>query len=285
MTGRLSEEDFGRIRELVYRRTGLHFDDRKRAFVATRLWRRLAETGAESPRAYYRLLRYADPDGREFQALVDLLTTNETYFFREYPQLAAFANCALPEVAERRRAAGKRELRVWSAACSTGDEAYTLAIILRACLDDFESWKCEVLGTDIDSRVLEVARRAVYGRRAVKEVPVEYLEAWFREVEGGFEVAPEIRSLVRFEHLNLLDRRAMRSVGTVDFVFCRNVLIYFDDAARRQVLADFYDALRPGGYIFLGHSESVGRISSAFEMVRREGEMMYRRPLDGEPPG
>jgi len=278
----LDPEVFEAIRDLVYRRTGIAFDDRKRAFVASRVARRLAELDLEGPVEYLRHLRYADPEGSEFQTLVELLTTNETYFFREYDQLALFANHLLPELADRKREAGDRRLRLWSAACSTGDEAYTLAIILRACLDDFEDWRVEVLGTDIDRRVLSTARRATYGRRAVKDVPQPYLEAYFDRVDGGFRVRDEIRSLVRFEQLNLLDDPAMERIRGMDTTFCRNVLIYFDDAARRRVLSHFYDALHPGGYLFLGHSESVARISDAFEMQRVEGEIAYRKPLEKE---
>lgn len=277
----LEARDFTAIRDLVYRAAGLAFDERKLGFVQSRVVRRAELLGCASVAEYVRRLRWEDPDGAELQHLIEALTTNETYFFREYPQLECFANAALPELCERRRRAGQNRLAIWSAACSTGEEVYTLAIILRACLDDFSDWRIEVLGTDIDSQALANANRAAYSDRSVKDVPDEYLDAYFTPRAGRYCVAESIQSMTRFESLNLMDRRGMRQRRNYDAIFCRNALIYFDDASRRKVLGSFYDALAPGGYLFLGHSESVGRISAAFEMVSREGYIAYRRPLDG----
>ena len=211
--------------------------------------------------------------------MVDLLTTNETYFFREFPQLQGFADEALPIIANAKREVGNFTLGVWSAACSTGDEPYTLAIILRECLDDFKKWHIRLLATDIDTKVLETARRGVYSVRNMKDVPPAYLKRYFRMVGEEYHVSPDIKSMVSFEHLNLVDRAGMRKHRNVDFIFCRNALIYFNEASCRQVLSSFYDSLVPGGYIFLGHSESVGRISAAYEMVRLGETITYRRPL------
>ncbi|HVX63453.1 MAG TPA: protein-glutamate O-methyltransferase CheR [Pirellulales bacterium] len=276
----LDQRNFELIRDLIYQETGMTFEDRKLMFVQVRVARRIAALGCESPRDYYRCLRYEDADRSELQNLVNLLTTNETYFFREYPQLECFANHVLPAVAEKRRQAGDYRLSVWSAACSTGDEAYTLAIILRACLDDFPRWRIQLLATDIDTGVLSAAQEGVYSERAVKDVPDQYLERYFEARGGKYRVSDEITRMVTFSRLNLIDRRAMRCHRDYDVIFCRNALIYFDDSGRRKVLSSFYDALQPGGYLFLGHSESAGRISAAYQMVSLGGHITYCRPAE-----
>lgn len=276
----LEQHDFELLRDLIYQATGMTFEDRKRLFIQVRVARRVSALGCQSPRDYYRYLRYQDTDGTELQNLIELVTTNETYFFREYPQLECFANHALPAIAEKKRAAGDYRLALWSAACSTGDEAYTLAIILHACLDDFSRWRIALMGTDIDTKVLAAAQSGVYVDRAVKDVPEAYLNRYFVPRLGKYHVVDEIKRIVSFSRVNLADRQAMRCHRGYDVIFCRNALIYFDDASRRKVLSSFYDALVPGGFLFLGHSESVGRISAAYEMVSVGGHITYRKPLE-----
>lgn len=278
----LGHEEFLLIRDLVYERTGLMFEEKKISFVDIRLGRRLRETNFANAKEYYRYLKYSDADGREFQTFVEQLTTNETYFFRDYPQLECFANEILPIVTDKKREANNYTLNIWSAACSTGDEPYTLAIILASCLDDFSRWNIRLLASDIDSAVLKTAREAVYGERNVKDVPSVYLEKYFNPGrEGGYQVCDSIRKMVSFEQLNFMDRQRMRQFRGFDVIFCRNVLIYFDDTSRKQVLSHFYDALCPGGFVFLGHSESVGRISAAYEPVSIKGAVVYRKPAGG----
>ncbi|HEY1190843.1 MAG TPA: protein-glutamate O-methyltransferase CheR [Gemmata sp.] len=270
---------FALIRDLIYERTGLMFENKKHQFLAPRVARRVRAARCDGPRDYYQLLRYSDPDRREFQELVDEVTTNETYFFRDYPQLECFANEVLPRVAEQKRRAGDYALNVWCACCSTGDEAYTLAIIAAACLDDFSRWDVRVLATDIDTKVLATARAAVYGERNLKDVAPAYRSRFFVPGRDGHRVADPIRRMVAFEQVNLMDADRMGRQRAYDFVFCRNALIYFDDDSRRRALGYFHDALVPGGFVFLGHSESVGRISAAFQPVQfGTGGVVYQRP-------
>lgn len=277
----LNEEDFTVLRDFIYENTGIRFEDNKLPFVETRVAKRLAAVDCQTAREYYRHLRFHDPRQVEFQALVEALTTNETYFFREYEQLECFANELLPAVAEAKRKQGDYNLNVWSAACSTGDEPYTLGIILQSCLDDFERWRIGLHATDIDGQVLATARQGLYSSRAVKDVPPAYLRRYFTAEGPQYRIQRKIREMVSFSQANLIDRRAMRQYRGMDFVFCRNVLIYFDDASRRQVLGSIYDSLNPGGFVFLGHAESVGRISAAFEPVNIANNLMYRKPVDG----
>jgi len=279
----LQAEEFQLLRDLVYEGTGLMFDDRKMSYMETRVAKRMPLVDCKNAREYYRHLRYSDPKRSELQAFTELLTTNETYFFRDFPQLEGFANEVLPRVAARKRGAKDYTLNIWSAACSTGDEAYTLAIILHACLDDFKQWHIGLHATDIDSEVLATARRGIYSERAMKDVPVAYLKRYFTQYRDEYAVCDQIRDMVKLAQVNMVDRQAMRKYQGMDVIFCRNALIYFDDRSRRQVLNSFYDSLLPGGFIFLGHSESVGRISAAFEPVKFGSTIVYQKPA-GRPP-
>jgi chemotaxis protein methyltransferase CheR len=279
----LHEEEFQLLRDLVYEGTGLMFDERKISYMETRIAKRMPAVDCTNPREYYRHLRYNDPKRSELQAFTELLTTNETYFFRDFPQLEGFANDVLPHLAAKNRSIKDYSLNIWSAACSTGDEAYTLAIILHACLDDFKHWHVGLHATDIDSEVLATARRGIYSERAVKDVPAGYLKRYFRQHRNEYGICDEIRGMVKLAQVNMVDRQAMRKYQGMDVIFCRNALIYFDDRSRRQVLNSFYDSLLPGGFIFLGHSESVGRISAAFEPVKFGNTIVYQKPASKSP--
>jgi chemotaxis protein methyltransferase CheR len=270
----LDDGVFVKLRDMVYERTGLYFDQRKKYFFSRRVVQRMEAVGATSPFDYYQTIRY-DGGADELEQLAEALTTNETYFFREYPQLKAFAEDILPEVLERKRRKGHRFLRLWSAGCSTGEESYTLAIILREMIEDLSRWEIHLTASDLNREALLYAKRAVYSERSVKDVPSPYLSKYFWPFNGAWKVDPCITAMVRFQHANLLDLSFAQSLQGLDFVFCRNVLIYFDDSSRRRVVDSFYDALRPGGYIFLGHSESVSRVTSAFRLVRRGDILAY----------
>lgn len=270
----LTAEDYKRLSDFIYRKAGIWLESRKIYFLSKRVKQRLDKLGMESPSEYIRFLRFLDSDGMEMQNLLNLLTINETYFFRDFPQLQSFAEHALVDVTERKAYAGDRSLRIWSAACSSGEEPYTLAIILLEMLDDISEWDIEITATDIDMDILSKARFAVYGDRSVKNVPGEYRKRYFDSgLNGAHRLRDEVKKLVRLEHLNLADRAAMRKMRGYDFIFCRNVLIYFDDVSRKQVVDHFYIALNKGGYIFLGSSESVGRINTAFK-VRKAGDYL-----------
>ena len=270
-------EYFMKLRNLIYERTGISFEANKIYYIKKRLQQRMEISGLDDIDDYIKHLKLFDRDGREFQELMNLLTVNETYFFREFSQLQVFAEACLDEVVERKLAQGDKTIRIFSAGCSTGAEPYTLAIIIREMLDDFARWNVLVKGADIDENVLAMARRGIYDDRAVKDVPDSYLSKYFTNSKPGvFEVKPQVKDLVVFEHVNLMDRRALRYEDNYDFVFCRNVLIYFDDVSRKQVVEKFYAMLNKGGFIFLGHAESLSRISSAFKVKRLDGQIVYQ---------
>jgi chemotaxis protein methyltransferase CheR len=274
----LTSRQVENLNDLIYQALGLAFDDSKADFIQKRVEKRMALLGITRADDYVFHLRFLDGDGKEMQALANLVTTNETYMFREFDQLQAFADCCLPEVLQESEKRGRKVLRVWSAGCSSGEEPYTLAIILREVVHDIDTWDVRILATDIDEVRLEMARKATYGLRSVKEVPEAYMHRHIVELDADtYVVSPETTRLVEVRHLNLHDRIAMRGVRGMDFVFCRNVLIYFDDASRKDVVDRFFHALKPGGYLFLGHAESVGRISSAFALKRFGKHLVYRR--------
>ena len=271
-------EEFRLLREIINRFCGIFFMDESRILVARRLRDRLEALGIEDFQHYLRHLRF-HPDSRaELETIADVLTTNETYFFREDYQLRAFVADIVPDAKKYAAANGSKRLVVWSAGCSTGEEAYTIAILLQSS-GLVADWDVRVFGSDLSRQVLHVARKGVYRGASFRALPEAY-ERYFQPCEGGREVRPEIRAMCRFGHLNLLDTQRTAIVGQVDVIFCRNTLIYFDMESRKRVIESFYERLRPGGYLLLGHSESLLNVSTAFEVVHVTGEMVYRKPVE-----
>ncbi len=273
----MTDEDFRLLRELVHESFGLVFADDRRAWFEKRLAPRLVFRDLPSFAALQRFLRFDPARRAELEAVAEALTNNETYFFREPLQLRAFAEEILPSLAAWR--APERRLRVWSAGCSTGEEAYTLAALLLGS-GRFEGWRIEVLGTDLARRALAVARRGTYGASSFRSPEAEAIRPWFREGGGRWTVADELRQAVSFGYLNLVDERASHFVGPVDAVFCRNVMIYFDEPVRRRVVKMLHGRLRAGGWLLLGHSESLLHVTTDFELVQLRHDLVYRKPLD-----
>jgi chemotaxis protein methyltransferase CheR len=272
----LTAEQFTKLTKLIYKKLGLQFDDKKIYFLNKRVEPRIVHLKLKTADEYIFQLGYCDNKGEEMQALANLITTNETYMFREFEQLAAFADVCLPELIAAKQKTKDRRVRIWCAGCSSGEEAYTLAIIIREVFPDSANWDIQIVATDIDENMIQRARNAVYGDRSVKFVPADYSKHLIPTVTG-FRIAPETARLVRVEKLNLNNPEEMKAMRGYDFVFCRNVLIYFDAASQRSVLNHFYDALNSKGYIFLGHSESVSRITSAFRLKKAEGHLLYQK--------
>jgi chemotaxis protein methyltransferase CheR len=275
LSPRMTAEEFRLLRELIQDHCGLCFRDGSAYLLERRLWPRLQVHGLAEFLQYYRLLRFSAGRRAELETAVELLTTNETYFFREPDQLRAFSEEILPVLA--RENARERRLRIWSAGCSTGDEPYTLAhLVLESGL--FQGWDIDVFGSDISRRVLAVARAGSYGPHAFRSLEGEALKSRFRHDGGRWTVAPEIRRLVSFGHLNLLDDGALALVGRVDAVFCRNVMIYFDLPTRKRVVRSFHQKLHDGRFLFLGHSESLLHVTADFELVHFRNDLVYRKP-------
>ena len=267
--------EFKEIRDLIHTKTGIYIPDEKIYLLKKRVEKRLAERSIKSVEEYVKLLRYFDRGGEEFAKLINDVAVNETYFFREFPQLQIFAEYCLPEYVERTKT---KFVKILSAGCSSGEEPYTLSIICSEMLDSDCTFK--IVAVDIDDDALEKAQRAIYDQRSVKDVPKLYLEKYFKQAEQGYAVSDEVKKYVTFYKMNLLDRDQLLSLGRdFDFIFCRNVLIYFSDDSRRRVVETFFLMMKPGGYIFLGHSESLSRITTLFELRRMGNGLVYRKPL------
>jgi chemotaxis protein methyltransferase CheR len=271
----ITAEHLERLGQQIYRKLGLYFDEKKNYFLKTRVAKRMAALGMDNPDDYVFMVSYADTSGLEMQELANLVTTNETYMFREYEQLQGFANYCLPEVLSAKQDRGEKTLRIWCAGCSSGEEAYTLAMIVQEVFPQSQSWDCKIVATDIDENMLQKVAVARYGQRSVNDVPQEYKDKYLIAEGEEYAVRRRTAALVEPRHLNLNDRMALRAMRGFDFIFCRNVLIYFDDLSRKSVVDHFYNALNPGGYIFLGHSESIGRVTSAFALKRFENHLVY----------
>jgi chemotaxis protein methyltransferase CheR len=271
----MSLEEFRLIRDLIYDYCGIYFQDDSRSIIQRRLSPRLDTLGVRAYIDYYRFLKY-DPNRRaELEEIVERVTTNETYFFRELYQLETLQGEIFPEI-HARKPRGRR-MTIWSAGCATGEEAYTIAIlVLESGL--FGDWDVRIFGNDISRRVLAVARKGSYGRSSFRATDERYLRRYFRELDGKYQVRDEVKALTSFGHLNLLDDDMLSIVGDVDVILCRNVLIYFDLEARKRAIASFHRKLLRGGYLLLGHSESLLNISTAFELVHFKRDMVYRRP-------
>ncbi len=279
----LSEEEFRLLRDFIHERFGLYFDDSQRASLRARLAPRLALLGLVSFEDYYRHLRFAPDRSEEVLRMVSHLTNNETYFFREQPQLAVFAGLVLDAIKARRARTGERRLNVLSAGCSTGEEPLTLGMILFDSGRFFWGWDVRVTGLDIDGTALEAAHRGSYHQNSLRAVPPAALQRHFVRDGAGVRVKEAARRTVSFRVGNLLDPAAYAGLTPLDALFCRNVLIYFSDAAVQRAVSLFHEALVPGGYLFLGHAESLGRVTSAFVPIRFQGAIVYQKLEEASP--
>jgi len=274
----LSEEEFRLLRDFVHERFGLYFDGTQRSSLKSRLAPRLGLLGLLSFEDYYRYLRFAPERAAEQQRMVSHLTNNETYFFREQPQLQVFASHVLPTLKERRAKTEQRTLRVLSVGCSTGEEALTLAMILFDSGQFFWGWDVRVTGLDVDEAALEKAARGEYHQNSLRAVNPHQLQRHFVTRGDGVKVKGSVRKLVSFRPGNLLDPASYEGFPSVDVIFCRNVLIYFSDEAIQRAVRLFHEILTPEGYLFLGHAESLARVTSAFTPIRFQGAIVYQKP-------
>ncbi|HET7318195.1 MAG TPA: protein-glutamate O-methyltransferase CheR [Nitrospirota bacterium] len=274
----LPDDVFRLLRDFIHGYCGIYFDDGSKYLLERRLARRLELHRLKSFEEYYHFLRYDRKREEELTALIDNLTTNETYFFRENAQLHAFSEEILPDL--RERLAERKTLRIWSAGCSTGEEPYTIAILLLESGDWWRDWQVEIIGSDINQRVLHAARKGVYKKGAHRATDPGMLAKYFTlDEKGDYRVIDRVKELVSFSYVNLLDPHKTSLIGGMDVIFCRNVIIYFDREAKKKVIESFYHKLRDGGYLLLGHSESLINLSNAFVLRTLKHDMVYQKPL------
>ncbi|MGB7436070.1 MAG: protein-glutamate O-methyltransferase CheR [Candidatus Acidiferrum sp.] len=272
----LSEHELSEIRMLIEERTGIHFDTSRERFFSTRVREHLRERG------YTRgteLLRAARKTNVEYEALLERLLTQETSFFRYPAVFEAFEKRVLPDLHVKKFWRNPRTLRVWSAGCSTGEEPYSVAITVLDTLSFADAWEVEILATDVGRQALKLAERGVYSGRSIASVNPKQLATHFFPVSGGHQVKNRIRRIVSFAQMNLA---SPVYVGRMDLIFCMNVLIYFSEERRRALVQRFYECLEPGGYLFLGHSESISKMPVKFQAIVLGDCIMYRKPTGEE---
>lgn len=270
----ISDEDFRKFREYFYRKTGIQFEESKRYYVDKRLVDRIEATNSESFRNYFMLLRF-EASGQELQTLVNLMTVNETYFFREEYQFQCLVNSLLNEIILRKR--DRNPIRIWSIPSSSGEEAYSIVIYLLEYWPGIEKWDVEIISSDIDTDIINRARNGHYSSRSVHNLPERLLRKYFQPAIGGYQISDDLRQAVEFTRVNIMDAVDVKSYRNFDVIFCRNLLIYFDDVSRRQAADTFFDALNPGGFVCLGHSESMSRISSLFRVRKFPEAIVYQK--------
>ena len=281
----LTDPQFARLRTYFYGRTGIQFPDSKRYFVDKRVLGRVRAFGGGSSFDEWFAALQRGADAELLQELINELTVNETYFLREDYQFESLVNSVLPAVMAQRRASGTvgEPVRIMSLPTSTGEEPYSIAIRLLDSWPDIGSVDVQIAGGDIDTRALAHARQGIYGARSLQRVSPTQLATYFRPVGGDrYQVIDSLREAISFDPINITDHNVMRRYRSYDIVFCRNLLIYFDELSMRQATENIFNALRPGGYLFLGHSESMSRISSIFTPRRFPEGLVYQRPPIGE---
>jgi chemotaxis protein methyltransferase CheR len=271
----ITPSEYQKFCEYFYRRTGMSFGDNKRYYVDKRLMERIRRTNSEDFDQYFNILRRRDAEA-EIEHLINLFTVNETYFYREVDQFSCLVNGMLPElIAGRRR--GDR-IRIWTMPCSTGEEPYSIAIYLLENWPKVDDYEIEIMASDIDTNVLRAAEAGVYNTRSLHRLPPELVRRYFAPCGAeGFVLVDAIRQSVRFTQVNATDVRVMSGYTRLDVIFCRNMLIYFDDQSRRQTIELFYDCMENGGFICLGHSESMSRISSLFAVRKFPQAIVYQK--------
>jgi chemotaxis protein methyltransferase CheR len=270
----LDAEELRRLCDFLFRRTGMSYGEAKRYYIERRVAERMQRTGSPGFPAYMALLRTSDA---EAQQLINSFTVNETYFFREDHQFRCLTRALLPEIVTRR---GPGDLvRIWSVPCSTGEEPYSIAIWLLENWALVDAYHIEIVGSDIDTRVMAAALQGEYGERSLGRVPAALRQRYFEPCgEDRWRIIRDLRESVRFTAVNLMDAQGMAEQTAFDIIFCRNVLIYFNDASRAEAAGHLYNALNPGGFLCLGHSEAMSRISDRFETRRFADAVVYQRP-------
>lgn len=272
----LSSENFVKISEFIYRKSGIFLEEEKHYDkLAKFVDERCKKIGSDSFRKYFFKLRFEDKDGVEFQELMNGMTVNETYFYREVNQFEVVAKSLLPELHRSRPKSAP--LRILSAPCSTGEEPYSIILHILEEGTIVESRDIEVVGIDIDSTVIDRARKGEFSTRSIHAVPKHILTQWFRKKGLGYAISEDLNGAVDFKVANVFDRTEMRKLGKFDIIFSRNMLIYFDDASRKEVAMTFYDMLNPGGYVLLGHAEYMSRIVSVFNAKKIDSTLVYQK--------
>ncbi|MFW5710471.1 MAG: CheR family methyltransferase [Spirochaetota bacterium] len=268
----LDEQAFKQFRDLIYDESGIHFSDSNRSILESRLKERLRKTKIETTKEYYKLIIN---DKTELKTLLDTVTTNLTRFFRNTMHFNTLEHYVIPELIKWKQEKKQSFLKVWSAGCSTGEEPYSIAMVLRDKLPS--AINVEVTASDLSLKSLMTAKEGFYPENKVNGVPEKYLQRYFEKKNNGYQVKDEIKNMVKFDYHNLKNDSGQRNL---DIVFCRNVIIYFDEIAQKNVIEKFYKAMNNHSYLFIGHSESLFGMNTKFEFLKTDWAVIYRKFLD-----
>jgi chemotaxis protein methyltransferase CheR len=282
----LSDSAYLKIRDVIYQISGIYQPDEKLYLLASRVARRMCAVKAKSPAEYLEQITLRGNREAELRLLLNEVTIGETYMFRSPPQLEALRNVILPQIVAAKTAMGFRRLRLWNAGCSTGEEPYTLAMfLLEESAKLLTGWTFDILATDLNDHSLAAAKAGIYGEYALRSTSELLRKKYFYpHDEKHLKVSDQLKALVRFERVNLNDDSKMTFLKGIDIIFCCNVLIYFDLASKRKVIQHFYSNLLPGGYLFLGHAESLYQVDDRFRLVHFPGAIGYWKPTVGGQP-
>lgn len=275
----LDVDQFRELRDIIYEKSGIFYTENKVYLLENRLGRRIKELGMASFKEYISHIRLQDGSSEEFHQIYNAVTINETFFFRYQAQLDAFRTKLLIPLIKERQASGDKRLDIWSAASSSGEELYTIAIMVHEVLGiRIKEWEIRLRGTDISHRALKLAENAIYTKNSFRgAMSAHQKQRYFEEDGRMFKLKSEIKELAQFRYLNLNDSVELRKLRGLDFIFCRNVLIYFDEEMKKRVLRSMYGVLNHGGYFFLGEAESLHGISSSFAVEHFPGAFAYKK--------
>ncbi len=275
---KMPDDVFQRVRKYIYERTGIYFQDNKKYLLEGRLGKRLQMLKLQDYDEYLNLLKYGVARIEESRHFYDAITINETFMFRNEPQFEALEQKIIPEILAAKKGIPNPKIRIWSAASSSGEEAHTLAMIfLEKIKPRFHGAQLEVVGTDINLSVLETARKGSYREYSIRNTPPAYLNKYFTVEDQRYNAKDEVRKFLKFQQLNLSDQASMKALGTFDVILCCNVLIYFDQKSKANVVQGLYNALARGGYLFVGYAESLHGVSTAFKMTSFPKTVAYKK--------
>ncbi len=275
---KMTDKAFQDWREFIYALCGIYFQDNKKYLLESRLQKRMSFLGIDSYEKYMDYVKHGHDRINEKKYLFEVITINETFFFRNQPQLDVLVSKVIPEILMSPTRVNKNKIRIWSAASSSGEEAYSTAIVIKELIKPkFPKLEFEIVGTDINFAVVETAKKAVYRDYSVRNTPPFYLKKYFKQINGEYILDPEVTRNVTFKVMNLYDDPAMKAMTNFDIIFCANVLIYFDVKSKIKVVSHLYNSLNKGGYLFIGYSETLQSISKAFRLVSFPKTIGYKK--------
>ncbi|TIH12116.1 protein-glutamate O-methyltransferase CheR [Marinifilum sp. JC120] len=277
---KIAQKEFIQLRDIIYELSGIFLQDNRRFLIENRFAPRLSELKLKSYSEYINYLKnHSKGKTEELHMLTELITTNETSFFRDNPQLKVFRNYTLKKLIEEGNKTGRREIKIWSAGCSSGEEPYTLAIILHEALkDDIRKWRIRITANDISTNVLKMAEKGIYTKYALRTTPAPVISKYFTEKDNDiYHINQEVKRLIKFGKINLNQDRSVKMVPRSHIVFCRNVIIYFDKEMKRKVLSGFHNNLLDNGHLYVGHSESLHAVTDKFKPRQHAGTITYHK--------